>query len=250
MLKSLDKQLLCELLLNNVFCLAFSSNLFYFLPGFMYPVSVYFWVFCRTMEMNVWIHFHYLKPGVLHLFHIRLQHYDYIYGAYNMFACTPTTDSRIACHVSRAMVAEKCEEPGSYLIEHPNGDLLRLNRSHLCDGTPLKAARITDKNSSIVHRGLSTRRPSASYQCLVLGCCGLIWVGLLWGPWTGSVMTTRDSRFGPTPGSWVFLLGVETGSLRPTYPAAGCIIEFQGFLWVFQCRALRADDHQLGLAPY
>ena len=26
MLKSLDKQLLCELLLNNVFCLAFSSN--------------------------------------------------------------------------------------------------------------------------------------------------------------------------------------------------------------------------------
>ena len=149
-----------------------------------------------------------------------------------------------------AMVAEKCEEPSSYLIEHPNGDLLRPNRSHLCDGTPLKAARIADKNSSIVHRGLSTRRPSASFQCLVLGCCGLIWVGLLWGPLAGSVMTTRGSRFSPTPGSWVFLLGVETGSLRPTYPAAGCIIEFEGFLWVFQCRALRADDHQLGLAPY
>ena len=33
MLKSLDKQLLCELLLNNVFCLAFSSNLFYFYLG-------------------------------------------------------------------------------------------------------------------------------------------------------------------------------------------------------------------------
>ena len=29
MLKSLDKQLLCELLLNNIFCLAFSSNLFF-----------------------------------------------------------------------------------------------------------------------------------------------------------------------------------------------------------------------------
>ena len=127
------------------------------------------------------------------------------------------------------MVAEKCEEPSSYLIEHPNGDLLRPNRSHLCDGTPLKAARIADKNSSIVHRGLSTRRPSASFQCLVLGCCGLICVGLLWGPLAGSVMTTRGSRFSPTPGSWVFLLGVETGSLRPTYPAAGCIIEFEGF---------------------
>ena len=35
MLKSLDKQLLCELLFNNVFCLAFRSNFqFYFLPGF------------------------------------------------------------------------------------------------------------------------------------------------------------------------------------------------------------------------
>ena len=33
MLKSLDKQLLCELLFNNVFCLAFSSNLFCFYLG-------------------------------------------------------------------------------------------------------------------------------------------------------------------------------------------------------------------------
>ena len=127
------------------------------------------------------------------------------------------------------MVVEKYEEPSSYLIEHPNGDLIRPNGSHLCDGTPLKSARIADKNSSIVHRGLSTRRPSASFQCLVLSCCGLIWVGLLWGPLAGSVMTTRGSRFGPTPGSWMFLLGVETGSLRPTYPAAGCIVEFEGF---------------------
>ena len=35
MLKSLDKQLLCELLFNNVFCLAFSSNFY----------SVFTWVY-------------------------------------------------------------------------------------------------------------------------------------------------------------------------------------------------------------
>ena len=42
--------------------------------------------------MDAYIHFHYLKPGVLHLFHIRLQHYDFYYGTYNMYACTSHVD--------------------------------------------------------------------------------------------------------------------------------------------------------------
>ena len=41
MLQSLDKQLLCELLLNNVFCLAFSSNLFCFTCVYVSGICVF-----------------------------------------------------------------------------------------------------------------------------------------------------------------------------------------------------------------
>ena len=143
------------------------------------------------------------------------------------------------------------KNPASYLIEHPNGDLIRPNRSHLCDGTPLKSARIADKNSSIVHRGLSTRRPSASFQCLVLSCCGLIWVGLLWGPLAGFC----DDHQGQPVRSHARVMNVSVGGSRPGLWDRPILqqdvsLSLRVFLWVFQCRALRAEDHQLGLAPY
>ena len=149
-----------------------------------------------------------------------------------------------------AKVVEKYEEPSSYLIEHPNGDLLHPNRNHLYDGTPLKAARIADKNSSIVRRGLSTRRPSASFQCLVLSCCGLIWFGLLWGLWPVLWWSPGAAGSVPRQGHECFCWGSRPGLWDRPILQQAVSLSLRGFLWVFQCRALRAEDHQLGLAPY
>ena len=50
-------------------------------------------------------------------------------------------------------IVEKCQEPRSYLVEQPNGGVLRRNRSHLHDFTPQKTVRFAEKTTAAMPHG-------------------------------------------------------------------------------------------------
>ena len=114
-----------------------------------------FWVFCWTMEMEMPKYiFHYLRPGVLTIFHIYTQQV-YRHSTYNMFACTATSHLLMPLHL---------------LWTHS------LHREHLMELLPTSIQQTCQ--ISWKHHGQHWRPRTWSFSC---------WHGALYFPWQPSM---------------------------------------------------------------